>query len=210
MSFINTLFEPTLLVFTVPVLLAVLFWLLAIVGMFDFEAFDLDLDFDGDVDVDVDLDADVAGGGGFLQLLGLGMIPFSLMFTLLLFFFGWSGIALHALTGGGSNLLFIPIALLAGLGISAGAARLLHPLFKDYGQATGARALVGKVAILKSSTVSPTFGSAEVNVDGDRFEIAVRSDTEANTLAYGSRVLIYDYDEQRRLYLVAAHDEEPV
>ncbi len=206
MPFINTLFEPALLVFTVPVLLALLFWLLALVGMFDFEAFDFDLDFDADVDVDADLDADMTGGAGMLQLLGLGMIPFSLMFTLLLFFFGTSGIALHTLTGG-SNWLFIPLALVVALTISAGAARLLHPLFKDYGKATSANELVGKVAVLKSNTVSPSFGVAVVKINGVPIDITVRSDTEDNDLAYGSQVLIYDYDADRRLYFVAAHDE---
>ena len=219
MEFITALFEGPLLLFTIPMLIAVLFWLTAMLGLLDFESLDFDIDTDVDVDIDVDLDvdadADVAGGGGFLHLLGLGMVPFSLIFTMVLFFFGWTGIALHAMlgttlgwTGLELNLLFAPLALVAAVAVAAGAARLLRPLFREYGKAHTARELVGKVASLNSSTASATFGSAIVKVDGDRIEIAARCDPEDGEPQYGDRVLIIDYDAKKNIYQIAPYTEE--
>lgn len=220
MEFVTALFRSPLLVFTIPMLVAVLFWLTAVIGLLDFKAFDLHLDVDHDADFDVDLDADLDAhapfaGGGLLHLLGLGMIPFSLMLTLVLFFFGWTGIALHGLLGEtlgwsglGLNLLFVPASLVVALAVAAGAARGLRPLFREYGQAPSAADLVGKVGSLNSSTVSPTFGSALVILDGDRIEIAARCDPEDNRLHYGDRVLIIDYDPQKNIYQIAPYEDD--
>ena len=230
MEFLTALFEGPLLLFTIPMIVAVLFWLTALLGLLDFESFDLDLDLDADidadidvdVDVDVDIDADVdadvevAGGGmSFLHLLGLGMVPFSLIFTMVLFFFGWTGIALHSVLGSSLgwsglslNLLFAPIALVVAMAAAAGAARLLRPLFREYGKAHTARDLVGKVASLNSSTASATFGSAIVKVAGDRIEIAARCDPDDGEPRYGDRVLIIDYDAQKNIYQIAPYTED--
>jgi len=217
MEFVSALFQGPLLVFTIPMLIAVLFWLLPILGLFDFDALDLDVDATADLDVDADLDAhaDLHGGTGLLQLLGLGMIPLSLTLTLLLFAFGWTGIALHGFLGPslgwsslGLNLLFVPLALFAALFAAAGGARLLRPLFREYEAPTTAFDLVGKIASLNSSTVSPTFGSAVVKVEGDRIEIAARCTPEANRLRYGDRVLIIDYDPANNIYQIAPYEDD--
>lgn len=213
MSFPDAFFEPHVLVFTIPVLLAGLFWLLSFAGLFDVTALDLDLD--------VDADADVAlSAGSVPSLLGLGLVPLSILLTVMLFCFGWTGIALHALAGAHvaawgwgawtTTMLFVPVAAVVAISLGAGVARLLHPLFRDYGAAPSAHALVGRVAVLNSTTVSPTFGSAVVSLDGDRIEIAVRTDAPAAELGYGDRVLVYDYDAARNLYFVGRYDaDEP-
>jgi membrane protein implicated in regulation of membrane protease activity len=204
---IDALFESAVLVFTVPMLLAVLFWLLALIGLFDFEAFDFDLDTDLDVETDL--------SGSVLHAFGLGLIPFSLMLTILLFVFGFTGLALHTLLGdtlgwgaGTATLVFVPVALMTALAVGAGAGRLLHPLFRDHGTATTAHDLVGKIAVLTSGSVSPTFGAASVQMDGALIEIAARTESDANGLGYGDRVLLIDYDPACNLYLVAPFDGE--
>ena len=226
MEFLTALFEGPLLLFTIPMLVAVLFWLTAMLGLLDFESLDIDLDLDADVDADIDVDVDVdadvdadvdgaTGGGGFLHLLGLGMIPFSLIFTMVLFFFGWTGIALHSFfstalgwSGLQLNLLFAPVSLAVAMTGVAGAARLLRPLFREYGKPPTARDLIGKVASLNSSTASATFGSAIVKVEGDPIEIAARCDPEDGEPRYGDRVLIIDYDAQKNIYQIAPYDED--
>lgn len=205
---IDALFDSAVLVFTVPMLLAVLFWLLALVGLFDFEAFDFGMDVDLDAEAELD-------GGGALHALGLGLIPFSLMLTFLLFVFGFTGIALHTLlvsaldwSAGTATLAVLPVALIAALAVGVVVGRLLHPLFRDHGAATMANDLVGKVATLTSGSVSTTFGAATVRMDGDRIEIAARTETDTNDLGYGDRVLLLDYDAAHNLYLVAPFDDE--
>lgn len=215
MGFFDALFQPGLLLFTVPVLIAVMLWSLALIGLLDFESFDFDLDADVNADFDADLEA--GGGSGVLAAMGLGLVPFSLILTLILFFFGFTGITLHSFFGGAlgwsmaaTNLLFAPLALLVAIVFSAGAARALHPLFRDYGKAHGAFDLIGKTAVLKTSTVSPTFGAAVVKIDGDRLEIATRSETEDNGLRYGDKVLVIDFDQENNIYLVAPFKQKMV
>ncbi|HMB91073.1 MAG TPA: hypothetical protein VKP65_09520 [Rhodothermales bacterium] len=217
MDLVAALFDTTLLVFTIPALLAVVLWVLALIGLFDFEALDIDLDVDApDVEIDLDAGADLAGGGGLLQVLGVGMIPFSLLLTVALFIFGWSGIMLHSLTGEilgwnglALNLLFIPLALVIALAVTAGAARVLRPLFRDYGKAHAAADLVGKIALVKSNTVTSTFGSAVVRLGGDHIEIATRSMPGQPDLQYGTQVVIFDYDAEKNLYYVGAFEDKP-
>lgn len=215
MEFIEMLFEPAVLLFTAPVLVALAFWLLTVVGLLD-----LDL-LDADVDVEADVDAGAAGGG-LPGAIGLGLVPVSLLLTLLLFFFGWTGIVLHGtlgevLTGLGwagwvQNLLFVPVALGAGTACVAGAARLLHPFFQDYGRVQGAYEVIGKIAVVKSGTVTPGFGAATVRTDSGPVEIAARTDAGAAELRYGEQALVVDYDADANTYLVErlALEDEPV
>jgi len=210
---VTALFEPALLIFTIPLLLAFAFSGLALLGLFDVDGFDLDLDLDADVDLDAD--ADVSGGGG-LQALGLGMIPLSLFLVVFCFSFGWIGLLLVNLLGSvvssmvgpglaTSLVLAIPAAGAAVL-ITAPTARLLQPLFRDYGIAAGANELVDTVGVLSTQRVTPTFGSATVRMKGrGRVEVSVRAAEHDNglDLDYGDRVLLYDYDPERNFYYVA-------
>lgn len=245
MDTLASLFEPALLIYTLPLCVALFFGLMALVGLLDFEALDFDLDLDADLDLDVDADFDfdvgdaleakdalgakdaldakdaVGGGGGMLQALqffGLGLIPFSLLLTVWCFVFGWTGLVLVELAGPmvaemvgaglATSLALAPVAFVLGVGVTAPVARLLSPLFRDYGEAQGARTLVGKVAVLKTGQVTPTFGSASVKLDGGaRVSVSVRIEDVDDAggddaPGYGDEVLIYDYDAERNVYLV--------
>jgi hypothetical protein len=210
MDIIGLLLEPAILFFTVPILLAVLFWLTGLIGLVDFEALDLEPG------------ADVGFGSGTLSnlssLAGFGLIPLSLFISLSLFCFGWSGIALYAFIGTdllttgwsylGTNFLIIPSSIVVSVGLTAGAVRLLRPLFSDYGKASDAYDLIGKVAVVKSGTVSPDFGEAIVQLKGGiKVEIATRTDNDANNLRYGDQALILDYDLAQNTYLVERYED---
>lgn len=215
---VTALFEPALLIFTIPLLLACAFSGLALLGLFDLDGFDVDLDLGTEVDLDTDMDLDAdadAGGGGVLQTLGLGMIPLSLFLILFCFSFGWVGLLLVSLLGSAVSSMVgtglttaLVLALPAGAAavlVTAPTARLLQPLFQDYGIAKGATELVGTVGVLSTQRVTSTFGSATVRMKGrGRVEVSVRADdNDDNDLDYGDRVLLYDYDPERNLYYVA-------
>ena len=213
MDAVTLLFEPALLPFTIPLLFALVLWGLAALGLFDFDGFDADVDLDADADLDVE-----GAGSGLLQLLGVGAVPLSLVLTLLLFLFGFFGIALHGLLGDalaarswsrwGMDVLFGPVALVGAVAGTALLARPLGGLFQDHGRAHGASSLVGKIAVLKSGTVSPAFGTAVVRVDGDLVEVSARSEGTENGLGYGDRVVIFDYDAEKNLYYVAPFEDD--
>jgi hypothetical protein len=181
--------------------------------------FDADLGADAGADAGMDADAEAgASGGGLLQAIGFGLVPFSLLVVLLCFSFGWTGLLLTSLFGESvaavvgagfatTGVLAVPAAV-ASMLVTAPAARLFAPLFRDYGKAVGARELVGKTAVLNTGSVSDSFGAATVRVKGrGRVEISARADSEdADALSYGDRVLIYDYDPERNVYFVAPED----
>ncbi|MEM9667044.1 MAG: hypothetical protein AAF970_19110, partial [Bacteroidota bacterium] len=219
---VQTLFDAPLLIYTIPLLIAFAFWLLAFIGLLDFEALEADLDLEADVDADLEVDLEADGDVGslsVLQALGLGLVPLSVLLTVLFFSFGLTGIALHASAGGllaglgwslwAMNALFVPAALAVGLGVGAGSARLLSPLFQDYGRAESRSTLRGRIATVTSSTVSPTFGTAVVKLDGGtRVEVAARAD-EADGLRYGQHVVLFDYDPDTKIYQVGPFEDPP-
>ena len=122
---LSVLFEPAQLVFTIPLLISFMFGGLALIGLFEFDGFDVDMDTDADVDLaadmsadvgadmdvdagiateadadaDVEMDGDAGSGGGLFQLLGFGYVPMTLSLVLLCFSFGWSGLLLSSLFG---------------------------------------------------------------------------------------------------------------
>ncbi len=216
------LFASHRLLFTVPLLFSMVLGSLSVIGLLDLEALDLDVDLDADADLDADVDADAGtGGGDIFSLLGLGMIPFSLLLIILCFSFGWFGLAFESLLGDwlaawiggpgwGQSLLFSLPAFVAGLLVTV-TARLLHPFFKDHGEARSAQSLVGKRATLETVSVSSTFGKAVVMASGSSFHISVRThEDDDNDLGRGDPVLIFDYDDEHDIYYVSPLSEDDV
>ncbi|MDX2062828.1 MAG: hypothetical protein SFY70_07190 [Bacteroidia bacterium] len=192
----SELFTGGLLVFTVPLLLALLVWLFALVGFFEFSLLDLDLDHDVDT-------GGLPGWMDVFQALGLGMVPLSLLITVLFFGFGLSGIAATALLGVSLGIA-IALALVVGLVLTAGGARVLRPLFTEYGKAQNAHSLVGQVARLTSTQLTPTFGTATLALrSGEVLQLSVRSESgPVDGLRPGHQLLLLEYREAQNVYLV--------
>lgn len=202
------------LLFSAPLLFALVVWCLSFVGLFSFHAFDLDLDLDHDLHLDADLDhdADFGNVGNLAQLVGLGMVPFSLFITLLLFWFGALGLGVHALYGITNwfivGVVALPVLLVAAR-ITGFTARRLQPLFRDFGQATQGHELIGKIATLTSGQLSTTFGQARVQLEGGVVvQVAVRADADPTTAVQGDRLVITDYLPEKNIYLATRLDDE--
>ncbi|MEM1270276.1 MAG: hypothetical protein AAGI08_09520 [Bacteroidota bacterium] len=206
----DVLFSPAFLVYTLPILFAAGLWAITAFGLFDFDG--LDIDADVDADLDVDLDADVDGGGSVLAL--FGGAPLSLIASLVLFWFGLAGLILHTLLGtfldgfgwstSSRNVLIAPAALVLGTLAAAGISRVVGPALHQSGQASRRSQLVGQMAVVNSSTVSATFGSAIVRLDnGDRIEVNVRSHDDAEDIRYGQRVVLFEHNPDANSYSVS-------
>lgn len=183
--------SPDVLLFATPIGLALVLWLLSLTGL-----------------VGTDADAPLDGGGAPVDAFTGGM-PLVLAASVLLFATGWIGLALRFWVG-------MPLALsdagavVAGLALTRLLGRALAPLFAPAPAPSGA-ALVGRVGVVSSETVSDDFGTATVRLDGTRLDVPVRlaapAPAEARP-AYGSRVLLYDYDHARGVYVAAAHTDD--
>lgn len=213
---------PTVL-FTVPLGLMVLYWLLVILGGIDVDFFDSVLGLDvaeiGEVVEGADTaEAVEAHAGGFaslLQLLGLAGVPFTIPLSFLVLF-GWiltyfGTVHLGSLApddGWLATVLGLVVATLAfGLSLFATAQLVqpLRPVFQTH-LAPQRRAFVGTVATIRTQTVNAEFGQAEIDDGGAGLLVDVRC-LDENTLTRGSSVLIYDYDAAREVYLVTPADD---
>lgn len=185
------------LVFAVPLALALLLWIASLTGLFGL------FDADGADAPDAHADGGDAGGVGDL----LGGLPLSLGLTLLLFGFGEAGLLLRVVAGVGLGLSLGAAAVLAVL-LTRGLGSRLRPVFRDAPAPHAAR-LVGRVATVTSERVDTAFGTASLRGEnGAPLSVAVRLSPDlphAAAPAYGTPVLLYDFDPARNVYLAAPH-----
>jgi len=194
-------------VFTFGLVLVVLYWVTVIIG-----ALDVDI-----VDFGTDSDAEVEAGGGFWSAFGFGAVPFTVVLSLWITL-GWIVTFLGATWVRSAEGMFIPPAasgaavLVAGIGVGMLGAKLLtSPLAKLFEEvpATMHADLVGKVCVVRTGTVTLDSGQAEItDEEGQLLLINVRrSPHEPEGLddalfARHSKVVVFDYDEIDRVFLV--------
>jgi hypothetical protein len=157
------------------------YWVLALVGVLDVE--DGDIGFFGGVPLPLSLSLLVAFSW-FLSLVGTVLLDG--VDTPLRVGLGF-GVLVAALVGGalGTRLIVVPLRR-----VFAGAV----PSRQDF---------VGRVAVVRTSTVTEDFGQGEVAAaDGASAIISIRLAGEGN-LGLGSRVVIYDYDSEGEFFWVS-------
>ena len=184
---------------------AVLFyWVLALVGLVDFESsgFDLDLQVDGSVD-------DLGALAGFIIAFGLDGVPFSIVVSLLVLS-AWTLCCLAGMW----LLPLVPTTLLqvmAGTGVLlvSGAvslpitALMLRPTRKLFvtHNAVSNGGLVGQACVVTTSSVDEQFGYAEVKRRGAGLNVKVWA-RSPNTLTKGSIARIAEYDAAGERFLI--------
>ncbi|MEU6857699.1 hypothetical protein AB0B28_02295 [Glycomyces sp. NPDC046736] len=191
------------IVFTFGLILVVLYWITVIIGALDVDVIDVGAE-GGEVE------------GGVWSALGFGAVPFTVVLSLWITL-GWIVTMLGTSWVRGSEG-FLPAAatgtavLVAGIGVGMLGAKLLtrplSKLFED-APATSHRDLVGKVAVVRTGTVALDSGQAEV-VDDEGAVLLInvrRSPHEPEGLDDAqferhSKVVVFDYDEVDRVFLV--------
>lgn len=203
-------------VYTVLLGVVLVYWLLAIIGLVDFEA-------GADVDIGADAadagDIGDAGDGGpeglsglaaWLVAFGLNGVPFSIVVSLLALV-GWFLTGMASLT----LLPLVPDALrwAAGAGVLLAAAALsiviaaqlvrpMRGLFVTH-RAISNAALVGQVCKVLTGVVDERQGRAEVAQRGVGINIRVWAPAP-NSLRRGDAALITEYDPARQRYRIDA------
>nr|WP_225443788.1 OB-fold-containig protein [Lolliginicoccus lacisalsi] len=194
-------------VFTFALLVILAYWVLVLVGG---AALDM---LDGDADVDASPD-----DTGILKSLGLEGVPLTILlslFVLAAWFASIVGVVvldsldLGGLVGGLALLGILLAAALLGVVVARlGAAplrRIFHPT-----AAPSRSDFVGKLCVVRTSTVAPDFGQAEItSKDGSAALIQVRQTAEhaaGGELRSGSTALIYEYDSDGEFFWVCPVD----
>ncbi len=208
----QSLSYPTV-VFSIGLVLSVMYWLLVVAGAVDAHSHHHGPDLDTP---DVDHGHHHPDGDGLLDTLGLGGVPVMLPLSFI-FLFGWatSILAIHFIPAlGGTGVM----GVLLGVAVLAGSVLAVTPLvrlaivpFRSLFQthtAVSRHALVGRRCILTTQTVSESFGQAEIADTGAGHLVEVRC-REPNTLEKGSEAIVYEYDAANELFRIAPLDEVP-
>ncbi|GAB3656201.1 hypothetical protein [Glycomyces tarimensis] len=198
-------FPPIL--FTFGLVLVVLYWITVIVG-----ALDVDI-----VDFGTDADVEVEAGGSFWSAFGFGAVPLTVVLSLWITL-GWIVTVLGTTWLRSTQEMVIPAAvsglatLIAGIGVGMLGAKLLaKPLSKVFADApsTAHRDLIGKMCVVRTGTVTTESGQAELaEDDGTVHLINVRRSQhepegiDDELFARHAKVVIFDYDENSRVFLV--------
>jgi membrane protein implicated in regulation of membrane protease activity len=166
---------------------------------------DHDVDHDADGDHDQDHDADGRGIGAILLApLGIGRIPFSLVWQAYAIVFAITGLALNAHTSTPpvlSLMWTLPISLAAGYVAVAALARLLGPMLSSQGQEATSRAeLVGQTGVVISSRVSAEFGEVRVkDKTGHDLRVICKLAAGVREPKEHEQVVFVEYDDEKGL-----------
>ena len=197
-------------VLTVLLGVVLVYWVLALIGLVDFES--------GGISLDVDLDGGLDNVGvvaGYLVAIGLNGVPFSVVVSLIVLV-SWTLCCMAAMwllpliptaTLGviaGAAALLVSVAL--SLPLTAAALRPLRGLFVTHSARSNA-GLIGERCKVLSQSVDEEFGRAEVSTRGAGLNLKVWAKTP-NRLSRGSIARILEYDQSGGRYLIAEDTED--
>lgn len=195
-EFIGTAFGYPTAFLSVLLVVVVLYWLLAAVGV---------LDGDG---------AEVGGFEGALAGLGLDGVPATVVLSLLTAFSWFACLGGSVLLDGfdlsspatiALGAVVLLVALVVGVLLTRLLAWPLRKLFPNPRQASR-NDFVGRPCVIRTGTVTQTFGQAEVTAsDGSSAVVQVRQAGQ-DLLVAGSTALIFDYDGDGEFFWVAPLD----
>ena len=200
--FVNEVFSFPTIIFTIPLIVLMLFWLMAFAGLVDIEIFDIDVDADSDAD---------AARGGWLETFGLDGVPLTVALTLVdIYAFAFVYLARKYLTQLFDGILsataigFIVavFAVIVAIPIAAICCKPLRKVFHTH-QAVSKKDLDGVICTVTTQTVTESFGQATAD---DGMVYSIRANTP-NDLCKGCRIVLLEYSADDDTYVVASEAE---
>jgi hypothetical protein len=205
-NFYAAVFSYPTAVYTALLGIVLVYWVLAVIGLVDFEHSGLDVDIDAQVDTDP---SELSTLAGYVVAFGLNGVPFSVAVSLVVLY-GWVGSCLAGmwlqplvpagLLGWLAGTAVFGAASALALVLSARTIRPLRKLFVTHAALANA-ALVGQLCRVITGSVDQRVGRAEVAQRGASINIRVWAKVP-NALTKGSPARIVDYDAERARYLI--------
>lgn len=205
-------FSFPMVVFSVPLVFVVMYWLIYVVGGLDLDFLESStglLEGGGEV-IDSSIEAAeglVKGGdsrGVLSRYLRLGEVPLTVIGSAwVILGFAVTFLTLYGLQG----ISFLPSGILSLTAGVAGATALTRPLLTPIvpvfasNLARERSTLVGELCNLTTGRVDGGFGQAEVFLGGDHLVFQVRCDSP-NTMKRGGQALMVSYDERREAFII--------
>ena len=154
--------------------------------------------------VDPDGDGD-SGEAGVLAFAGLGGVPASVVFSLLIVFAWFAALAGGELLGAIPAALVLAAAVVAAWVLTRLAVLLLKRLMPTGAEPSRAD-FVGLTGVVRTGRVTATFGQAEVHSpDGSSAIVQVRQAGD-DDLRAGTTALLYDFDPDGEFFWVVPTD----
>ena len=205
---------PTI-IFTGLVMFVTLYWIVSLLGMADMDSVDLG-ESGGDADVST-----LSSTGFFTGLMlkfGLYGVPLIIILSLISLI-GWllsylytsflhqyfdSGV-LYYLFGTGA-LIFVLVVSMWLTGI------IISPIRKNIAKIPKRNSSnnVGKIAVVRTLSVTDKHGEAELNDGGAGLILKIRSDIDDNLLKQGDRVMLVEYLKDANTYRVAVVEDKKI
>ena len=205
---------PTI-IFTGLVMFVTLYWVVSLLGMADMDSVDLG-ESGGDADVST-----LSSTGFFTGLMlkfGLYGVPLIIILSLISLI-GWllsylytsllhqyfdSGV-LYYLFGTGA-LIFVLVVSMWLTGI------IISPIRKNIAKIPKRNSSnnVGKIAVVRTLSVTDKHGEAELNDGGAGLILKIRSDSNNGLLKQGDRVMLIEYLDEANTYRVAVVEDKKI
>lgn len=205
---------PTI-IFTGLVMFVTLYWVVSLLGMADMDSVDLG---ESGGDADVSTLSSTGFFTGLMLKLGLYGVPLIIILSLISLI-GWllsylytsllhqyfdSGV-LYYLFGTGA-LIFVLVVSMWLTGI------IISPIRKNIAKIPKRNSSnnVGKIAVVRTLSVTDKHGEAELNDGGAGLILKIRSDTNDGLLKQGDRVMLIEYLDEANTYRVAVVEDKKI
>ncbi|MBN7770140.1 hypothetical protein KUV44_10595 [Marinobacter daepoensis] len=198
-TFLAVAFSFPTVIFSVLLCVAIVYWLISLVGLGDIEA-------DGDIDASGDF-------SGLMVTLGLQGVPLPLVLTLL-FLCSWLVSYFTVLLWGAlvpAGFLYwlfgfavLAAALIISVLVTAMLVRPLRPLFRRAYLPPLQKRIIGTACVVISATVTETKGRAEAVLDGAHLVLQVRSHTP---LSHRERAVLIEHIPDKNAWWVVPESE---
>jgi hypothetical protein len=211
---LHVAFMPVNLLFTVLLLLVLVYWIMVILGALDFDFLDIDFDTDADIDVDADVDMDIQGGGilrSLLEFFYVGEIPVMVLVSVFALC-AWvvSVLGNYYLNPGNSMLLAAPI-LVGNLIVSCVLVKIaavpMRKIFKSFETDPNAtRNVMGRICkIVTTEVTNERIGQGEIQSKGAPVLLNVMAEGD-HVFHKDDEALIVGQNKETGVYMIAPVD----
>lgn len=202
---------PTV-IFSFILIIAVLYWAVAALGLIELDIIDFDMDGDVDINDSAELQAGMAG---LLLRLGLNSVPFTVVITI----FGLIGWVLsYFICLFGLNVipdfflfeLLFKLAIFVGVSIFSvfATAIIIKPMrsfFKNM-DVDETKHIVGQLVVIRSSIANNSMGEALLNDGGADLLLNVRT-TGDDVFKKNDEVVVIEHNKTQNVYRVISKSE---
>jgi len=202
MGFVEVCFTGACLPASVVLLLAMLYWVLAIVAGLDLELFDFDLDIDGEPD----LESSLSVGLVVLRFLNIGRVPLVVWGSAFAIAYWLVTLLLDRLADDPelrTELFYAAQYTVRNLVLGVLLTKVLtQPLRDKFEPVEPNRAedLIGRGCQITTSQVTQAFGQAQVATEAAPLILNVR--VKQTPLAKGEPAVIVDFDPEKNVYFI--------